>query len=466
MRRRTVNDPGTITPLLGKSQRARLTSAVVGFCAVALAACSSHSQPTPVETPSTANELAPGPALTPAAEGAAVSGVYRNVFVERGFPEAEVAEKLAAMYRQLFHGVPDTESILFDAGSNEHGRLAYVMDIGNSDVRSEGMSYGMMIAVQMDEQADFDALWNWALTYMYHGAPDHPAHGYFAWQVRPDGTVIDPMPAPDGEEYFATALLFAANRWGEGSGHQAYKEHALRLLDKMKNRAPITGTVNGKETTGVALFNPEHKMVRFTPNTDNFSVNGDHTDPSYHVPAFYELWALWGPDADREFWMQAAQTSRDYFVKATHPKTALTPDYAGFDGKPVAASWDPNTAQFRYDAWRTVMNWSVDASWWAKDPRETELSDRLVAFFSAIGKVYPNTYQIDGTPTSQSSSSGLVAMNAVAALSATDPRAWQFVDAQYRQAIPTGKWRYYDGMLYALSMLHLSGGFRVHGPVH
>ncbi len=272
-------------------------------------------------------------ALAPAKEGAFASGKYRNVFAELGYPEAEVATKLQAAYAQLFHGQPAEQAVMFDAGTNEHGKLAFIKDIGNGDVRSEGMSYGMMIAVQMDQKADFDALWNWATTFMYHADPKHPAYGYFAWQMHDDGTRMDDMPAPDGEEYFITALLFAANRWGSGDGKYNYAEQAAALLDRVKNRGPIKGLVNGKrETTGVALFNPDTKMVRFTPDSGNFEKNTDHTDPSYHLPGFYDLWALWGPPADREFWSVAATVSRDFFVKSTHPKTGLSPDYAHFDG--------------------------------------------------------------------------------------------------------------------------------------
>ncbi len=36
------------------------------------------------------------------------------------------------------------------------------------------MSYGMMIAVQLDKKAEFDALWNWSMTYMYQKDPKHP----------------------------------------------------------------------------------------------------------------------------------------------------------------------------------------------------------------------------------------------------------------------------------------------------
>jgi len=110
------------------------------------------------------------------------------------------------------------------------------------------------------------------------------------------------------------------------------------------------------------------------------------------------------------------------------------------------------------------MNWSMDAAWWAKDPRQTELSNRLLGFFAGLDKVYPSTYKLDGTPTSDSSGSGLVAMNATAAMAASDVKAWQFVEALYNQPIPTGKYRYYDGMLHLMALLHVAGDFRVYGP--
>ena len=67
-------------------------------------------------------------------------------------------------------------------------------------------------------------------------------------------------------------------------------------------------------------------MVLFSPSSER----GQFTDPSYHLPAFYELWARWGPAADKDFWMQAATNSRDFFVRTANPVTGLAPDYAQF----------------------------------------------------------------------------------------------------------------------------------------
>jgi len=386
--------------------------------------------------------------------GAFATGRYRNLFVEAGYPQQEVTAKINGAFQQLFHGDPNTQAVYFPAGTNANGALAYLSDINNSDVRSEGMSYGMMIAVQLDKKAEFDALWNWARTIMYHDSPGHPGQGYFSWSMRTDGTPNDEMPAPDGEEYFAMSLYFAAGRWGNGTGIYDYRAAADRLLADMVHRVPITGPTLRGTRTGREMFPAEHNMVRFTPDT-NF------TDPSYHLPAFYELWSRCGPVADRPFWAKAAAVSRDFLQKVTSPVTGLAPDYASFDGTPRGGQRD----SFQYDAWRTAMNWSVDWAWWAKDVREKQLSDRLQAFFESKGLAeYGNRYTLDGNPLGTDHSTGLVAMNAVASLAGTHPLAQQFVEALWNAPVPSGRYRYYDGMLYLLGLLHCGGEFRVWTP--
>jgi oligosaccharide reducing-end xylanase len=85
-------------------------------------------------------------------------------FMRAGHSKAQMDAKVEAAFQQLFHGDPDTETVYFQAGANKSGPLAYVSDIGNHDVRTEGMSYGMMIAVQLNHKTEFDSLWNWAKT--------------------------------------------------------------------------------------------------------------------------------------------------------------------------------------------------------------------------------------------------------------------------------------------------------------
>ena len=73
--------------------------------------------------------------------------LYRNYFAEAGVPKKAVKQKVDAAFQQLFHGDPKSETLYYSAGQNANGPLAYVTDVKHHDVRSEGMSYGMMIAV-------------------------------------------------------------------------------------------------------------------------------------------------------------------------------------------------------------------------------------------------------------------------------------------------------------------------------
>ena len=408
----------------------------------------------------TSPTIAPTPVVTrvPPTTGAFASGRYRNLFNEWNarIGEAEVNAKLDAYWHSLFGDDPERR-VYYPAGSNDNGALAYILDTGNRDIRSEGMSYGMMIAVQMDRKAEFDALWNWAWTNMKY--KDGPRAGYFQWQCLPSGCLRNAVPASDGEEYFATALFFAARRWKNGSGIYDYEREANQILDTMLHKEDM----NGGRVEGVTnIFNRDEKQVVFVAVGDAATF----TDPSYHLPAFYELWGRWAAgwnrrqDVDRRFWLDAATVSRTFFEKATHPATGLAPDYAEFSGAPRAIG---GHGDFRFDAFRTAVNWSVDYAWWAADSGAILRSDRLQSFFAAQGMDrYVNQYSIAGAPLSNGRSSGLVASNGAASLAATNSRRWEFVEALWQLEPPSGQYRYYDGLLSFLAMLHASGNFRIY----
>src|SRR5690606_25743320 len=65
---------------------------------------------------------------------------YRDYFQEYlGKSEEEVAYKINKAWQQLFYGDDSTERIYYPVGTD----MAYILDVGNGDVRTEGMSYGM-----------------------------------------------------------------------------------------------------------------------------------------------------------------------------------------------------------------------------------------------------------------------------------------------------------------------------------
>jgi oligosaccharide reducing-end xylanase len=397
--------------------------------------------PTPTLAPPT---VAPTVTLLPDA-GAFQSGAYRNLFKEYlGKSDADIQAKLDAAWNQLFYGDDNFERVYYPVGED----MAYITDIGNGDVRTEGMSYGMMIAVQLDKQEEFNRLWKWAKMYMYQS--DGPYQGYFAWHCTIDGKKLDSNPASDGEEWFVTALLFAAHRWGGGEGIFDYGAQAQEILGTMLHKEDT------KNDLATNMFDLQQKQVVFVPKIGRDS---SFTDPSYHLPAYYEIWSR-AAQRDHEFWLQAAQTSRVYLKKAANPQTGLMPDYANFDGTPYGSD---DHKDFRFDAWRTLSNVAVDYAWFAADPWQVEQSNRVLDFLSAQGlDSYPNQFTLDGTPLSGDHSTGLVSMAAVAALVAEPEKGKPFVQALWDTQIPTGKWRYYDGMLYMLGLLHVSGNFKIY----
>jgi len=407
---------------------------------------SSCGSPSTLEAATVTPTLSTSPTRAPS-KGAFETGIYPNLFKDYlGKSDAEIQSKIEDAWDQLFYGDDATERVYYPVGSD----MAYVTDIANEDVRSEGMSYGMMIAVQLNKKEEFDRIWKWTKTYMYQ--KDGGYKGYFAWHCKTDGTQLATNPASDGEEWFIMALMFADARWGSGDGIYNYRVEAQSILDVALHADQLAGELSTN------LFDPEAKQVVFVPQLGN---NSSFTDPSYHLPHFYELWSLWA-DKDNEFWKDAAQVSRAYLKTTVNPQTGLAPNYSEFDGKPVS---DDYNGAFRYDAFRVGANIGVDYVWFAADPWEVEQSNRLLDFFASQGiDSYNPEYSLDGKPLGSGHSSGLAATNAAAALAADPEKGKPFVQALWDQAIPTGKYRYYDGLLMMLGLLQVSGNYRIYEP--
>lgn len=388
----------------------------------------------------------PPPAPIPPQTSVWASGVYRNLFKEWGKTETEVNQKVGTAVSNFFgYGAPDLQCY-YTAGADK----AYIFTADTSDVRSEGMSYGMMIAVQMNMKVEFDKLWNFAKTYMQHKSGDRV--GYFAWQCRTDGSMLDQNPAPDGEEYFTMALYFAWKRWGNGTGIYNYKSEADSILDHMLHQDVYAGQYSGV----TRMVDPSSKQVVFVP----YGSSANFTDPSYHLPAFYELYAKWA-NKDNAYWSQIAAVSRSYWKTACNTSTGLFPDYSEFNGQPNNTG---NHGDFRFDAWRVIQNIAVDYYWWRLDSWELTASEKILNFFHSKGVTsYGNQYSLSGSQLNGDHSPGLVAMNAVAALTSSQQKAWDFVKNLWDVEPTRGMYRYYDGCLYLFGLLHVSGKFKIWG---
>lgn len=373
--------------------------------------------------------------------GAFYTGNYRNLFREYGYSEQEINDRVKRTWEALFEGDEDIR-IYYPAGDD----MGYFMDTGNLDVRTEGQSYGMMMAVQLDRKDIFDRIWRWTYKYMFMTEGDNA--GYFAWSCQTDGTKNAYGPAPDGEEYFALALLFASHRWGDGEAPLNYGDQARELLRVIIHK--------GEDGVGRPLWNPDNKLIKFIPNCE-------FSDPSYHLPHYYELFALWAYPEDRAFWKEAAKASREYLKIACHPVTGLAPEYAHYDGTP---NNDRGFGHFFSDSYRVAANVGLDYEWFRGDEWECEEANKLQAFFADKTPADYRRYTIAGEPFEEKSLHpvGLLATNAMASLAATGPYARASVELFWNTPARTGVRRYYDNCLYMFAMLALSGNYRIWMP--
>ena len=360
-----------------------------------------------------------------------------NLFAEMGKTPVQTDEKLRAAFDAIF---ADPEERFYFENDGDHG---FLMDTGNRDARTEGMSYGMMMAVQMDRQDLFDRLWRFSWDFMRQRAGRY--EGYFAWSVRPDGRHNAEGPAPDGEEYFAMALLFAEARWG---GRETPFDYAARAREILRRCVHQDALAAG----GRAMWDPENKLIRFVPEAD-------FSDPSYHLPHFYALFADACDPEDAAFWRAAAAASRDYIARAAHPVTGLSPEYAEYDGAPRRMFG--KAMAFFSDAYRVGLNIGLDAAWNGPTPALSALADRLQGFLLSRPDLLETACQLDGAPegTPVMHPLGLLATTAAASVAARGDgrRAWaeRLWNAEPRR----GARRYYDNCLYFFSLLTLSGRY-------
>lgn len=370
---------------------------------------------------------------------------YRNVFTEMGYTKEEVEKRLEEVKQFYFYN--EEHKVYFPVGDD----MGYIVDTGNNDARTEGMSYGMMICVQLDMKEEFDRLWKWAKTYMWMSEGDN--EGYFAWSCALDGTKNAYGPAPDGEEFFAMALFFASHRWGDGEGIFEYSREAKEIL-----KACLHKGRDGRK--GAPMWNWDNHQILFVPGID-------YTDPSYHLPHFYELFALWANEEDREFWKKAATASREYLAKACHPVTGFNAEYAEFDGSPMSRPipWTKDRHDWFYsDAYRTAANIGLDAEWYGIDAGHFAAAKNIQKFLiEDARKGHYYIYEIDGRIAGEEALHPVAITVTVAqsVLAGETEYSKEWIERFWNLPMRTGDRRYYDNCLYFFAFLALSGNYRI-----
>ncbi len=365
---------------------------------------------------------------------------YPNQFARIGISDEDVHRRIAGAFHTIFF---DPDERFYHEVDDD---TACMEDTGNHDARTEGMSYGMMMAVQMDRQDVFDKLWRFSERYMLLREGRH--QGYFAWSVQLDGKHNAEGPAPDGEEYFAMALFMASARWGDGTGVLCYSEQARTILRHCVHQHEM---VPG----GQPMWDPETRFIRFVPDAP-------FTDPSYHLPHFYELFAERADPCDRAFWREAAAASRSFIAASAHPVTGMSAEYTEYDGTTRLMFRKP----FAYysDAYRVAMNIALDTLWFGKTPALSQVVTNLQDFFAPIAQEDFRACQLDGTATDEPAMHpvAITAVLGAASIASDSVRADEWLRRFWQEPLRKGPRRYYDNCLYFFSLLMLAGQYRIY----
>ena len=373
--------------------------------------------------------------------GAYYTGDYTSPFKTLlGKTDSDIQDKLDELWNHYFGGQND-KTVYYE--DNDGG---YIVDINNNDIRSEGMSYGMMISVQTNHREQFDKLWKWAKKHMWKD-PSTGGSGYFAWQANRDGSVRDWGNAPDGEIYFMMSLLFAAHRWND----EGYMKDAQSIL-----KACWKGN-------GQSLYSEQSYIATFQPSDGNNTWG----DASYSLPAFVDLFSRWS-ETNTDKWLKAMKATRDHIYNSANPQSGLCSDYSNFDGTPHYAFSD-NSTKYAFDAIRCPMNYGMDSYLFGVDmERQTKIAKVITDFFERDGYQHGH-FNWDGTSGYGEFTIGQAGANAVATYALLKEDSYKDLVKKVLQKAwdskpIVGSQRYYDGLVHYLAMLHLTGNFKIWKP--
>ena len=369
--------------------------------------------------------------------------VYPNPFnTWIGKSQADIDAKITATWNQLFYGDPMNQAIYFPIGTDQ----AEIRDTYHGDIRTEGIGYAMMIAVQLDKRTEFDRMWMYVKSVLSYPMTE-PSGGYF----KSSCDRLPPQSAsscndPFGHGQFVTALLFAKDRWGITGVHN-YDTDAAALLDVMRHKEDMNGGIVNDVTN---TFDFDTALPFHVPETKAAGISR----PSIVMPAFYELWAQATHDP---FWTRAATAARAYWKRTAHSTTGLVPMRAYFDGTPVE-NWEA----FDSEAYRTQINMALDRLWFPRDPWESEEADKLLDFFWSKGLMsYGTSYTLEGEQISPPHDPALVAANGVIATISMSNNRNAFVTEVWNLQTPIAAGRYFSGILQLTALLILSGKYIV-----
>lgn len=312
-------------------------------------------------------------------------------------------------------------------GAGGYLRVKRGPEDGNDTV-SEGIAYGMVAAVYMDDRATFDGLHAYSQIHVNN-------NGIMNWKIDAGGNTTGQNGATDADEDMAWALVMADKQWG------GYLELAKAQIGRVWD------------------LEVDHDAGDVLKPGDLWG-GADQTNPSYFSPAYYRVFAA---VTSNQGWMNVVNSSYDVIEKSLatghgNQDNGLVPAWCNAQGNPT----DGNPS-YQYDACRTPFRIALDVCFQG-EPRAKAYLAKTSQFFSGIGPLsIKDGYQLNGQPQGTSTESmAFVGPAGVGAMSGAEYQT--FVEGVWTRLVSLEQkndnaFSYYNSSWGLWSVLMMSGNF-------
>lgn len=244
------------------------------------------------------------------------------------------------------------------------------------DAVSEGVGYGMLLALYCDDQSTFNTIWDQAESKMWQGE-------YYNWRVDKNGTVIGSGAASDAEEDIALSLIFADALVKKGH----WQAHS----------SPKSATYSVRAQ---AIINSIWKNMiaggRYLDPGSGWSF-GQFVNPGYFAPAFYRVFDEF--ETTHHDWTSVIDQCYKTLQASPGYANGLVPDWMTPDGKYVTSStlgyntYADGKSMYK-DGIRCLWRVATDYLWY-NDPRALEYLTNAYTFIKTPDRA--DFFQMDGT---------------------------------------------------------------------
>ena len=240
------------------------------------------------------------------------------------------------------------------------------------DAVSEGVGYGMILALYCNDQEYFNMIWDAGEQSLWGEGNS------YNWRIHPDGWV-EPGAATDAEEDIAVMLIFADLLVQKG----IWQSHASPLGVTYAQRANIL--INN-------IWDVMVEEGKYLKPGDSWGGK-DLMNPGYFAPAFYRIFDEF--EEQDHNWEGLIDECYRIIEKSPGYKFGLVPDFMNSEGEPQAAGYN-TYAESRYlykDAIRIYWRLGADYLWY-DEPRAKVFLDNALAFIKSPEN--SNFYQMEG----------------------------------------------------------------------